>query len=254
MSEISTVIITNNEASNIERVLLSVLKISSDIIIVDSGSTDNTLEICKKFPVRVYQHQWEGYAAQKNYGNSLTKNECILSIDADEELSEELVMEIKKVFQNPQADCYDLPRRANFCGQWISFGHWNPESHIRIFKKSQVSWNTDAVHEFLLIPEKLKIKKLKGQINHYTIRSLEQYRQKNDHYINLAAKKMKLAHKKAGFIKLYLSPAYRFIHSYILKLGFLDGYFGYVIARETARVAYLKYAKIKDVKDPIENS
>jgi glycosyltransferase involved in cell wall biosynthesis len=248
MPELSIVIISNNEASNIERTLLSVLNMSSDIIIVDSGSTDDTLEICKKFPVKIYHHQWEGYAAQKNYGNSLTKNDWILSIDADEELSEELAQEIKKEFQSPQADCYDLPFRTNFCGQWLSYGHWNPESHIRIFKKGLVYWNTDAVHEGLVISKNINIKKLKGKVNHYTIRSLEHYRQKNDYYINLAAEKMKRANKKAGFIKLFLSPAYRFIHSYIFKLGFLDGYFGYVIARETARVAYLKYNRIKDVR------
>ncbi|HXA01114.1 MAG TPA: glycosyltransferase family 2 protein [Cytophagaceae bacterium] len=248
MQEFSIVIITNNEASNIERTLLSVLNISSDIIIVDSGSTDDTLEICKKFPVKIFQHQWEGYAAQKNYGNSLTKNDWILSIDADEELSEELILEIKKEFDNPRADCYDLFFRTNFCGQWLSYGHWNPESHIRIFKKSIVHWNTDAVHEGLVIAKNLNIKKLKGKVNHYTIRNLEHYRQKNDYYINLAAQNMKRANKKAGFIKLYLSPAYRFIHSYIFKLGFLDGYFGYVIARETARVAYLKYDRIKGIR------
>jgi glycosyltransferase involved in cell wall biosynthesis len=248
MPELSAVIITRNEASNIERTLISVLKVSSDIIIVDSGSIDNTLEICKKFPVRIYQHQWEGFAAQKNYGNSLAENDWIISIDADEEISEALVQEIKKEFQNSPADCYDLPFRTNFCGQWLSFGHWNPESHIRIFRKSQVHWNTDAVHEGLIIAKNLKIKKLIGKVNHYTIRSLEHYREKNDYYINLAAEKMKRANKRAGFIKLYLSPAYRFIHSYIFKLGFLDGYFGYVIARETARVAYFKYKKIKGIR------
>jgi glycosyltransferase involved in cell wall biosynthesis len=248
MPELSIVIITNNEAFNIERTLLSVLKISSDIIIVDSDSTDNTLEICKKFPVRIYQHKWEGYAAQKNFGNNLTKNDWILSIDADEELSEELAQEIVKELQKPLADCYDLPFRTNFCGQWLSFGHWNPESHVRIFKKSQVHWNTDAVHEGLVISKNLNVKKLKGKVNHYTIRSLEHYSQKNDYYINLAAEKMKCANKKAGIIKLYLSPAYRFIHSYIFKLGFLDGYFGYVIARETARVAYLKYKRINNLR------
>jgi glycosyltransferase involved in cell wall biosynthesis len=246
MPELSVVIITNNEASNIERTLVSALKVSSDIIIVDSFSTDNTLEVCKKFPVSIYQHKWEGYAAQKNYGNSFAKYDWILSIDADEEVSSELVEEIRKEFQNPKADCYDLPYRTNFCGKWLHFGHWNPESHVRIFRKSRIHWNTDAVHEGLVIPSRLKIKKLKGKINHYTIRSLEHYRTKNDYYISLAAEKMRVANKKAGFIKLYLSPAWRFLHSYIFKLGILDGYFGYVIARETARVAYLKYDRIKN--------
>ncbi|MFL5730288.1 MAG: glycosyltransferase family 2 protein [Cytophagaceae bacterium] len=244
MPELSVVIITRNEASNIERTLVSALKVSSDIIIVDSGSTDNTLDICRKYPVKIYFHVWEGYAAQKNYGDSLTAHDWILSIDADEELSAELAAEIRQELQNPAADYYDLPFRTNFCGQWLNYGHWNPESHIRLFKKSQMHWNTDAVHEGLIIPPGLKMKKLKGYIQHYTIRSLEHYREKNDHYIKLAAEKMKRAGKKPNFIKLYLSPAWRFVHSYLLKLGFLDGNFGYVIARETARVAYLKYKKL----------
>jgi glycosyltransferase involved in cell wall biosynthesis len=245
MQALSVVIITNNEASNIERALVSAFKISSDVIIVDSFSTDNTLAICKKFPVRIYQHAWNGYGDQKNYGNSLAQNEWIFSLDADEELSEELCNEINKEFKSPQSDVYIVFRRTCFCGKWLFFGHWNPDSQMRIFRKSQAVWNTNPVHEGLIIPRDLRIRKLKGRLNHYTIKSLEHYRQKNDHYIQLAAEKMRAANKNASFIKLYLSPAWRFIHSYILKLGILDGYFGYVIARETARVAYLKYKKIR---------
>jgi glycosyltransferase involved in cell wall biosynthesis len=245
MQALSVVIITSNEASNIERALVSAFKISSDVIVVDSFSTDNTLDICKKFPVRIYQHTWNGYGDQKNYGNSLARNEWVFSLDADEELSQELCDEINKEFKNPRGDIYILFRRTCFCGKWLSFGHWNPDSQMRIFRKSQTRWNTDPVHEGLIISDNLKIRKLKGRLNHYTIKSLEHYRHKNDHYIQLAAEKMRTANKKAGFIKLYLSPAWRFMHSYILKLGILDGYFGYVIARETARVAYLKYKNIK---------
>jgi glycosyltransferase involved in cell wall biosynthesis len=246
MPDLSVVIITHNEASNIERCLNSVLRISSDIIIIDSFSTDNTLAICKNYPVRLEQKKWEGYADQKNYGNDLAKNDWILSIDADEEISEKLASEIKEEFKNPQFDCYEIPFRTNFCGHWLSFGHWNPEKHIRIFNKKAVRWNTDAVHEGLTIGKNFRVKLFKGKMNHFTISSLDQYRKKNNYYIELAAQKMAAKNKTAGFIKLYLSPAYRFIHSYFLKLGFLDGYYGYVIAKETARVAYLKYKKISE--------
>jgi glycosyltransferase involved in cell wall biosynthesis len=246
MTDLSVVIITHNEASNIERCLNSVLRISSDIIVIDSFSTDNTIALCKEYNLTVEQKKWEGYASQKNYGNMLAKNDWVLSIDADEEISEELAKEILAEFKEPHYNCYEIDFRTNFCGKWLSYGHWNPEKHIRIFNKKEVQWNTDAVHEGLIVRKSMSVKRFKGKIYHYTIKSLDQYRKKNDYYIELAAKKMAAKNKKAGFIKLYLSPAYRFVHSYFLKLGFLDGYYGYVIAKETARVAYLKYDKIHD--------
>jgi glycosyltransferase involved in cell wall biosynthesis len=190
MPDLSVVIITHNEASNIERCLNSVLKISSDIIVIDSFSTDNTIALCKKNGVTVQQRKWEGYASQKNYGNTLTKSDWILSIDADEEVSEELAKEINDEFKDPHYNCYEIPFKTNFCGKWLSFGHWNPENHIRIFNKREVNWNTDAVHEGLTVSKKLSVKRFKGKINHYTIKSLDQYRIKNDYYIDLAAKKM----------------------------------------------------------------
>jgi glycosyltransferase involved in cell wall biosynthesis len=244
MKPISVVIITHNEEKNIARSLTSVLKISSDVIVVDSFSTDTTAEICKKYPVKFVQRKWDGYSLQKNYGNDLAANDWILSIDADEELSEALVDSIKREFKNPSYDCYEMNFRTNFCGQWLRFGHWNPDKHIRIFNKKNIQWDTNAVHEQLTISGSMRVGKLKGKMNHYTIQTLEQYRKKNDYYIELSAQKMAANNKKSNFIKLYFSPAYRFFHSYILKLGILDGYYGYVIARETARVAYLKYKKL----------
>ena len=243
MISLSVVIITNNEALNIERCLKSVLPVSNDIIVVDSGSTDATLDICRRYPVKVIEKKWEGYAAQKNFGNSLAVNPYILSIDADEELSPELQEEIK-LLSEPLADIYEMPFRINFCGKWLSFTHWNPRKHVRIFRK-EIPWNKDAVHEDLIIPKLAKKSALAGVINHYTTHSLKQYINKNDYYATLAAEKMKAAGKRPSFVKLYLSPSWRFLHSFILKLGFLDGYYGFVIARETARCAFLKYYRLK---------
>jgi len=242
---LSVVIITNNEALNIERCLKSVLPVSNDIVVVDSGSKDGTLDICRKYPVKLVEKKWEGYAAQKNFGNNLAVNPYILSIDADEELSPELQEEIRKM-EKPFADVYEIPFKINFCGKWLSYTHWNPGKHIRIFKR-EISWNTDAVHEGLIIPKDSDKKLLSGVINHYTINSLGQYINKNDYYATLAAQKMKAAGRKASFVKLYISPSWRFLHSFILKLGFLDGYYGYVIARETARCAFLKYYRLRNI-------
>lgn len=245
MISLSVIIITNNEALNIERCIKSVLPISNDVIVVDSGSKDATLDICKRYPIRVYERAWKGYASQKNFGNSLALNPYILSIDADEELSSELQEEIK-IMREPFADAYEIPFKINFCGKWLSYTHWNPGKHIRIFKK-EITWNANVVHEELVIPQNARKVLLFGVINHYTIHSLEQYKYKNDYYATLAAEKMKASGRKPGLVKLYISPCWRFFHSYILKRGFLDGYYGYVIAYETARCAFLKYSRLKQM-------
>ena len=244
MIPLSVVIITNNEELNIERCLKSVIPVSTDIIVVDSGSKDATIDICRKYSAKVVERAWDGYASQKNFGNSLAVNPYILSIDADEELTTELQQEIKAL-KEPFADVYEILFKISFCGKWLTHTHWNSGKHVRIFRK-EFKWNNnDDVHEKLLIPADIKKVRLSGKINHYTIHSLKQYKYKNDHYAMLAAKKMKASGKKAGFVKLYISPVWRFFHSYILKLGFLEGYYGYVIAYETARCAFLKYYKLK---------
>jgi len=242
---LSVVIITNNEEINIERCIKSVLSVSTDIVVVDSGSKDATIAICRKYPVKVVERMWEGYALQKNFGNNLTINPYILSLDADEELTPELQLQLKAL-KEPYADVYEMPFKISFCGKWLTYTHWNSRKHVRIFRR-EFKWNNDDVHEKLIIPGNSKKIKLSGKINHYTIHSLKQYKYKNDCYAVLAAKKMKASGKKAGFVKLYISPAWRFFHSYILKLGFLEGYYGYVIAYETARCAFLKYYKLKNL-------
>jgi len=245
---VSAVIITYNEERNIERCLQSLVHLTDDIVVVDSFSRDNTEAICRKYHVNFIKRKWEGYGPTKNLGNSYARYDYVLSLDADEELSEELIKEIRNEFSNSTYDCYELPRKSNFCGKWLNYGHWNPESHIRIFRKDKVYWDSSPVHEKLCLPKDATVKKLKGAILHYTIYSLEQYDQKNEKYSTLAAERLFNAGKKPGFIKLYISPFYRFFHSYILKLGFLDGYYGYVIAKETGKVTYQKYNKLKKLR------
>ncbi len=245
---VSAVVITYNEEKNIERCLQSLTRLTDDIVVVDSFSKDNTEDICRKYKVNFLRRKWEGYGPTKNLGNSYAQYDYILSLDADEELSEDLIEEIKRELNNPQFDSFEIPRKSNFCGQWLKFGHWNPESHIRIFRKDKIKWDSSPVHEKLNMEKGTTVKKLKGAILHYTIYSFDQYDHKNDKYSTLAAERLFKEGKKPGFIKLYISPLYRFFHSYILKLGILDGYFGYVIAKETGRVTFQKYNKLKKLR------
>jgi glycosyltransferase involved in cell wall biosynthesis len=242
---ISAVIITKNEAAHIARCIQSLLPLTDDIVIIDSGSTDNTADVCKAFPVRFEVKAWQGFSAAKNYGNSLAKYHYILSIDGDEEVSEEMQESIRKLMQQPTHQAYDLPFLTNFCGKWIKHGAWYPETHLRIFDKNIIQWQGD-IHEKLVIPPTATIGKVKkGYIHHYTISNLQEYIEKINHYTSLHAEDMHKRGKKASFIKLYLAPCFSFFRDYIIKLGLLDGSHGYTIAKQSANYVFLKYMKLK---------
>ncbi|HSZ71106.1 MAG TPA: glycosyltransferase family 2 protein, partial [Cytophagaceae bacterium] len=233
-SPISAVIITKNEEAHIARCIQSLLSITDDIIIIDSGSTDNTSGVCKQFPVVFQVKTWEGFSAAKNYGNSLAKYNYILSIDGDEEVSPSMQQAITALMKKPMHAAYDLRFLTNFCGKWIRHGAWYPESHIRIFDKTSVKWEGD-IHEKLVIPATATIGKLKkGYIHHYTISNLSEYIEKINHYTSLHAEDYFKRGKKSSFMKLYIAPGFSFFRDYFLKLGILDGYHGYTIAKQSA--------------------
>jgi hypothetical protein len=204
--------------------------------------------MCKSYPVTFETKAWEGFSAAKNYGNGLAKYDYILSIDGDEELSQEMQQAIVETLKNPVHIAYDLPFLTNFCGRWIRHGAWYPESHIRIFDKRKVQWE-GHIHEKLIIPGDQPVGKLKkGYIHHYTIANLEEYIEKINHYTSLHAHEMFKRGKKASFVKLYIAPCFSFFRDYILKRGFLDGTHGYIIAKQSANYVFLKYMKLKLMK------
>jgi glycosyltransferase involved in cell wall biosynthesis len=243
---LSAVIITRNQATKIKATIAAAQNVCNDVVvIVDASSTDNTLEVAQRMGARTFVKNWKGYAQQKNFGNAQTKNDWILSIDDDEVISEILCKNIfEKFSQAIDFEALDLPFRTVFCGKLIRFGGWNPESHIRIFNKKRIEWNTDAVHEGLTIKPGDKVLKLSGYVYHYTVDTLAQFYKKTDRYSQLFADKTAKKGKKPNFIKIYVSPIFRFIREYVFKFGFLDGYFGWIIAKENARYTYLKYKKI----------
>ncbi len=246
---LSAVVIAKNEEKKIGKCIDSLKKVSDDIVVVDAYSTDATKQICLSKGVRFFERNWEGYAKAKNFGNQQAKYDWIISLDADECLSDDLVESIKDIFEHhkPVFDAYELPFITNFCGRWVYYGGWNPEAHIRIFNKQLISWNPDAVHEYLSIQPTHQIKSLKGYVYHYTVDSLAVFYAKTDQYSTLFAKKQYLAGKKAGYVKIFLSPAVRFIREYFFQLGFLDGKIGFIIASENARYTYLKYRKLQEM-------
>jgi glycosyltransferase involved in cell wall biosynthesis len=245
---ISAVIITKNEEQHIARCIQSLLPVTDDVIIIDSGSTDQTEAVCARFPVTFQKKVWEGFSAAKNYGNSLAKYDYILSIDGDEELSPAMQKTIVEVLKKPTHIAYDLPFLTNFCGKWIKHGAWYPESHIRIFDKTKVHWE-GHIHEKLVIPHDEPVVKLKkGYVHHYTISNLQEYIEKINHYTSLHALEMHKKGKKASFVKLYIAPSFSFFRDYFIKRGFLDGSHGYTIAKQSANYVFLKYMKLNMMK------
>ncbi|MFM7668564.1 MAG: glycosyltransferase family 2 protein [Bacteroidota bacterium] len=245
MTHISAVIITLNEERNISRCIESLIPVVDEIIIIDSFSTDNTKEICAKYPVKFLQKKWLGYSQTKNFGNSLAENQYILSIDADECLSIQLQEEILSLKTNKLHGVYKINRLTNYCGVWIYHSGWYPDWKIRLFPKDYSSWNESIVHEELEFSVVLPETKLLSNLEHYSYYSYAHHQEKADHYSRLTAIKYFKQSKKSYFLSPFLSAASRFISMYFIKLGVLDGISGYKIATISAKSNYLKYKELR---------
>ena len=244
---ISVVICTKNEERNIKRCLDAVQNIADEIIVVDSKSTDQTPQICMSHPkVKFYESAWLGFSKTKNYANSLATQDYILSLDADEALSEECQKEILELKAKLNG-VYTINRMTNYCGQWIKHSGWYPDRHIRLFPKAGSAWTGD-IHETLQFDSKLEIKNLKGVVSHFSYYSIEEHWGRINTYSTLgAAKYVRYSYPKLLF-KMIFNSKFRFVRHYILKFGFLDGFAGLVIATLSATAVFLKFAKAYQLK------
>lgn len=250
MSRISVVIITKNESHIIGNTLRSLEGVADDIVIIDSESTDNTIEICRQYRARIIETKWAGYGVNKNLGIDAAINDWILSLDADEALDDELRISLKQLELNNENMVFNIRFKNFFCNKWIRYGEWGSDKHIRLFNRRQVRWNIDEVHEGLVLPQKTRTINLKGNILHYTVNSIREYEHKIDTYARLNANKYFLGGKRFGFFKMYLSPIFAFIQHYIFRLGFLDGKEGLIIANATRRYTFLKYHYLNKLYRP----
>lgn len=247
MVALSVVIITKNEEDILRRTLQSIAGVTDDIIIVDSGSTDNTTSIAKSFGTTLLETTWDGFGANKNKGIKLARYDWILSIDADELLNETLKNALLQTDFNDPSQVYELKFRTFIAESPLRYGQTSGEKHIRLFNKNTVHWNLAGVHEELIMPEGTNIILLPGHILHYSYKDLQDYIEKSNSYTTLRAMQMFQAGKKVSFFKLYLNPLYTFILNYFFRLGFLDGFWGYTYARLSSTYSYLKYAKLKEL-------
>jgi len=238
--KISAVIIAKNEEKNIARAIESCLLVCDEIIVMDSGSTDKTIEIAKGYEkAKVFDVQWQGFSATKNLGNTEASGEYILSLDADEALSNNLIIEIQSLILDGSA--YKIPRLTNYCGKWIRYSGWRPDYQLRLFPRGKAQWNQNEVHEKL--EHELIVKSLEHDLLHYSYYSISDHIQRIDSYTNLGAQMV--LQKKQSFLLVHavFRSKFKFIRMYILKLGFLDGFYGFIIAMIAAYVVFIKYAK-----------
>jgi glycosyltransferase involved in cell wall biosynthesis len=245
MPKISAVIITFNEGSSLDRCLASLDGIADEIIVVDSFSTDSTEDICKNHGVRFIQHEFTGYMNQKNFSLTLASNKYVLSLDADEALSEELLKSLLAIKNDLRFDGYYFNRLSNFCGQWIRHSAWYPDRQLRLFNKELGKWGLINVHEsFRMIPG-TSTGKINGDLLHWPFASVEDYLEKIEEYSDIASREYFIAGKKVSFLSPAIHMTWRFILNYFLHLGFLDGRNGCVVCSKGAWSSYLKYNKLR---------
>lgn len=242
MRKLSAVIITFNEARNIKRCIASLDGVVDEIVVVDSFSTDATASICKSLGVQFHQREWKGYSKQKNYGNGLASNDWILSIDADEALSEELKTSIIREKESGKDNDFSFNRLTNYCGKWIHHSGWYPDTKVRMFNRAKDDWQGE-VHEKLTV-DLAAVRKLKGDLLHYSYHSVSDHVRRTDTYSTLGAKELFEQGKTASILKLLFNPWLKFNKMYLIRLGFLDGMEGFTIALITAYGTFLKYIKL----------
>ena len=240
MTKISAVIITKNEAGNIEACLEPLFEVADEVLVVDSGSEDDTVAISRRMGARVIETAWQGFSETKNLANRQAENDWILSIDADEVVSSELLATLKKL--TPEKDTiYALDRITRYGDRWIKHSGWYPEWKNRLFHREQARWEGDFVHEELSFDATLRVKKLTGKLYHYSYKGDADHLERIRRYAELSADELFTQGKRAGFIKLYLSPVFRFLRSYFVKAGFLDGKAGLTIAKMDYHLVKMKY-------------
>jgi glycosyltransferase involved in cell wall biosynthesis len=244
--KLSVTIITKNESSDIAAALQSVTW-ADERIVVDSGSTDDTVGIATPLATRVVVREWAGYVAQKNYAASLASHDWILSLDADERVTPSLAAEIQQALrQEPPWRGFRIPRVTWHLGRWIRTTDWYPDYQLRLYDRRAAQWTGRYVHEGVSVEG--GIGRLRGELQHYAYRDIAEHEETIDHYTTLAAQQMFEQGRCASALDVVLQPAFAFFRNYILKRGFLDGSVGLTISRMNAHYVALKFQKLRQLE------
>lgn len=245
MRSISAVIITFNEEANIGRCIDSLHGAVDEIVVIDSESTDETIAICKSKNVRVVSQPFLGYIEQKNFAMSIASHEIVLSLDADEALSQELLTSIQAIRTNSDfSGAASMHRLTNYCGYWVRHGGWYPDTKIRLMDRRIANWTGVNPHDRIELTQAITIKKLDGDLLHYSYDSISDHLQQINHFTTVSSKALYTEGVRSNLFKIIVNPIARFIRNYILRVGFLDGFFGLVIAVNSAHAVFLKYVRL----------
>jgi glycosyltransferase involved in cell wall biosynthesis len=244
MEKLSVVIITFNEEKNIGRCIDSVTKIADEIIVLDSFSSDNTIAIANSKGAVVQQEKFAGYIEQKNRALSYSSNRFVLSLDADEAIDEVLEKEILAAKNSFVFDGYLMNRFTCYCGKFIKHGSWYPDIKLRLFDISTASWGGINPHDKVIFKKGGRIMRLKGNILHYSYNNLEEHISQNNKFSTIAAEAYFKKGKKSNWFRMLLHPCWAFVQSYFFRLGLLDGFYGFVIAKNIAHLTFMKYYKL----------
>jgi glycosyltransferase involved in cell wall biosynthesis len=245
--KITATVITFNEEHNISDALES-LSWADEIIVVDAESHDETVRIARGFTDRIFVRPWPGYSQQKNFAAEQASHDWIFSLDADERISPELrksILELK-IDNEPELAGFEMARRTFYLGRWIKHSGWWPDHKVRLYDRRRASWRGAYVHESLEIDG--RVKRIEGEILHYTVSDASEHHLRMDRYTTLAAEELYTKGKRASIASLLVSPVSVFLRSYLLRLGFLDGIPGLAIARFAMHYEFLKNLKLWEMR------
>ncbi|MDF3822524.1 glycosyltransferase family 2 protein [Leptospira sp. 96542] len=248
MSRLSVIIITKNEAANIEDCLRSVA-FADEVIVLDSGSSDGTVEIARKLGAIVKVSDWSGFGPQKNKALALATGDWVLSLDADERISPQLQAEIQTVVKNDGTgkDAWEIPRLTQFCGQWIHHSGWTPDYVLRLFRRGSAQFSSDLLHERVVMADggnsgrKVSVARLKSQLLHFSFPTPAHHWRKVEQYSLLWAQQRHAAGKRTSMWRAAGAAFVTFIRSYFFRLGVLDGAMGFALCVAQAQGAFAKY-------------
>lgn len=242
---VSVVIITYNEAPRLAPCLQSVA-FASEIVVVDSGSTDDTPALASQHGARVLHQPWLGYGAQKQFAVDHARHDWVLCLDADERVSDELRAAIQEALAQPAFHAYQMPRRNRFLGRWLAHGEGYPDYNLRLFDRRVARWTTDTVHEHVVSPQ--PVGTLHGDLLHESQESLEQYLAKQNRYTTLQAQRLFERGAPSSVLRMVASPLLRFVKFYVLRQGFRDGVPGLVHIAIGCWNSFIKYAKLRELQ------
>lgn len=241
MNRLTVTLITRNEEENLPRALAS-LGLADEIVVVDSGSTDRTVELARQRGACVVEHPWTNFAEQKNFAAAQASHDWILNLDADEVLSPELQAEIRAWKpQSPNAVAYRMPRKAYYLGRWILHSGWYPDYKVRLYRRDRARF-VGSLHESVVADGPLG--KFRGELLHYTCNSLNDHIAKVNFFTSLAARELHAHKRRHWLLPLLLQPPFTFLRTYLFRQAFRDGYQGFLIATMAAFYVFLKYAKL----------